>query len=367
MTHRLRALVVLVVAALGLAISCGTPSDEKVMVLIPRGATFRAAAESLAVHGVIRSPRLFSWYASREQRDRTIRYGTYRLAKGTAWDDILSALESGRELVHRFVIPEGWTLWDIVPTLADTLGVPEDSVLAAVRDTAVLRRMGVAQNVSDLEGYLFPDTYDFPQGLSAQQAVAIMLERFEEVWLDQWDARADALGMTRHEAVTLASIIEKEVRKGEERPIVSAVYHNRLRIRMALQADPTIQYALKRRRPGRVMYRDLNVQSPYNTYRRPGLPPGPVGAPGAASLKAALYPADVPYKFFVAHPDGHHEFRNTYAEHLKAIRFVRDAARQDSIAKRRKAAERAGAGLDSAMRGVTVPDSQVTDGPFVER
>jgi hypothetical protein len=109
------------------------------------------------------------------------------------------------------------------------------------------------------------------------------------------------------------------------------------------------------------------VQSPYNTYRRPGLPPGPIGAPGAASLKAALYPADVPYKFFVAHPDGHHEFRNTYAEHLKAIRFVRDAARRDSLEKRRKAAESAAAGLDSAMRGVSVPDSQLTEAPLVER
>jgi UPF0755 protein len=361
MTRNVRIVFLAVFVALGFTTSCATQNDEKVMVLIPRGATFRAAAESLAVHGIIRSPRLFSFYASYKERDRTIRYGTYRLAKGTSWDDILSALESGKELVHRIVIPEGWTLWDIVPTLADTLGVPEDSVLAAVRDTTTLRRMGVARNVSDLEGYLFPDTYDFPQGLSARQAVAIMLERFEQVWLDEWDARAEELNMTRHQVVTLASIVEKEVRKGDERPVVSAVYHNRLRIRMALQADPTIQYALKRRRPGRVLYRDLNVQSPYNTYRRTGLPPGPIGAPGAASLKAALYPADVPYKFFVAHPDGHHEFRNTYAEHLKAIQFVRDAARRDSLEKRRKAAESAGAALDSAMRGVAVPDTDPID------
>jgi UPF0755 protein len=346
------------VAAIGLALSYETPSsEERVLVLIPRGATFRAAAESLAVHGVIGSPRLFSLYATWERRDRTIRYGTYRLAKGTSWDDILSALESGRELVHQIVIPEGWTLWDIVPTLADSLGLPQDSVLAAVRDTAVLRRMGVSPNVGDLEGYLFPHTYDFPRGLSARQAVAIMLEQFERAWLDQWDARAAALGMTRHEVVTLASIIEKEVRRGEERPIVSAVYQNRLRQRILLQADPTIQYALKRRRPGRVMYSDLKVESPYNTYRRLGLPPGPIAAPGAASLEAALYPADVPYKFFVAHPDGHHEFRNTYAEHLKAIQYVRGVAERAAIEQRRKQAERAAAGLDSAMRGVTVPDS----------
>jgi len=353
---RIRPLLLVLALALGLTTSCATDDDTKVMVLIPRGATFRAAAESLAVHGIIRAPRLFGFYAAWKERDRTIRYGTYRFAKGTSWDDILSALESGKELVHRFVIPEGWNLWDLVPTLADSLEVPEDSVLAAVRDTAVMNRLGVPRNVSDLEGYLFPQTYDFPHEMSARQAIAVMVGRFEEVWLDEWDARAAERQMTRHQVVTLASIIEKEVRKGEERPIISSVYHNRLRIGMALQADPTIQYALKRRRPGRVLYRDLNVQSPYNTYRRVGLPPGPIGAPGAASLKAALYPAAVPYKFFVAHPDGHHEFRNTYAEHLKAIEFVRAASRQDSLERRRKAAQTAGAALDSAMRGVSVPD-----------
>ncbi len=357
MTREVRLLLIAMVAAIGFVTSCATREDEKVMVLIPRGASFRAAAESLAVHGIIRAPRLFSFYASYKERDRAIRYGTYRLAKGASWDDILAALESGKELVHRFVIPEGWNLWDVVPALADSLGVPEDSVLAAVRDTVVLRRLGVSRNVGDLEGYLFPDTYDFPEGMSARQAVAVMVERFEEIWLDDWDTRAAAIKLTRHQVVTLASIVEKEVRKGDERPVVSAVYHNRLRIGMALQADPTIQYALKRRRPGRVLYRDLNVKSPYNTYRRPGLPPGPIGAPGAASLKAALYPAEVPYKFFVAHPDGHHEFRNTYAEHLKAIQFVREAARRDSVEKQRKAAETAGAALDSAMRGVKVPDT----------
>lgn len=349
-------LLLILVSILGIARSCRTDEETRVLVLIPRGATFRAAAESLAVHGVIRAPRLFSFYASQKKRDRTIRYGTYRLAKGAAWDDIILALESGKELVHQFVIPEGWNLWDVVPSLAESLEVPEDSVLAAVRDTVLLQRVGATRNVADLEGYLFPDTYDFPHGMTARQAVAVMVERFEEVWLDEWDKRAAEIKMTRHQAVTLASIIEKEVRKGEERPVVSAVYHNRLRIGMALQADPTIQYALKRRRPGRVMYRDLEVQSPYNTYRRVGLPPGPIGAAGAASLKAALYPADVPYKFFVAHPDGHHEFRNTYAEHLKAIQFVREAARRDSLEKRRKEAQMAGAALDSAMSGVSVPD-----------
>ena len=353
-------LVASLFASLLSTVACSTGDDQKVTVTIPRGVNFREAAESLSVKGLVFAPRLFGFYASQKKRDRTIRYGTYLLAKGTSWDDILTALESGKGIVYKVVIPEGWSLWDIVPVIAKEIEVPEDSVLAAVRDTVLLRRLGVPRNVGDAEGYLFPDTYNFPAGVTARQAVALMIDRFEEVWLDEWDERAAEIKMSRHQVVTLASIVEKEVRKGEERPVVSAVYHNRLRIRMALQADPTIQYALKRRRPGRVLYRDLNVQSPYNTYRRPGLPPGPIGAPGAASLKAALYPATVPYKFFVAHPDGHHEFRSTYAEHLKAIVFVRAEARRDSVEQRQRAAAAASAGLDSAMRGVNVPpDSTV--------
>jgi UPF0755 protein len=180
------------------------------------------------------------------------------------------------------------------------------------------------------------------------------------VWKPEWDARLAEIRMSRHEIVTLASIVEKEVRKREESPVVSAVYHNRLRIRMPLQADPTVQFALKRR-PGRVLYRDLRVDSPYNTYRRVGLPPGPIAAPGATSLEASLYPANVPYRYFVAHPNGHHEFRRTYQEHLEAIRMVRAKARSDSLERRRAAADSAKAAMaaaDSAKGAVTpVADS----------
>lgn len=152
--------------------------------------------------------------------------------------------------------------------------------------------------------------------------------------------------MTRHQVVTLASIVEKEVRQGAERPTVAGVYSNRLTRGMLLQADPTIQFALKRRRPARVLFRDLRVDSPYNTYRRAGLPPGPIASPGAKSIEAALYPADVDFLYFVAHPDGHHEFRRTYREHLEAIRMVRDIARRDTLERRRLAAQ---ARVDSAL------------------
>lgn len=331
------------------ASACATSDDTPVRVTIAEG-NFPQAAESLAAHGLVRAPRLLGRYATFTKRDKSIKYGTYVIARGASWSAILDHLTTGEGIVNRVVIPEGWALWDIVPEVAKQLKVSEDSVRAAVTDTTLLRSLGVPRNVRNAEGYVFPDTYDFPDGVTARQAISLMIKRFEDVWLDDWDVRARELRMTRHQVVTLASIVEKEVRKGDERPVVSGVYHNRLKIGMALQADPTIQFALGRRRPGRVLYRDLNVQSPYNTYRRVGLPPGPIASPGAASLKAALYPADVPYKFFVAHPDGHHEFTRTFAEHSKAIVMVREAARRDSVERRRREATAAQARLDSAMR-----------------
>lgn len=332
--------------AAGLASACATDDRTQVTVNIRRGSNFPEAAESLAAHGVIKSPRLFGIYASRIGRDRTIRYGMYLLERGASWNDVLDALEKGEGMVTRVRIIEGWALWDIVPELATKLEVPEESVLAVVRDTALLRRLGVPRGTRDMEGYLFPDTYDLPVGATARQAIIYMIRRFERVWTPEWEAQAAERKMTRHQVVTLASIVEKEVRQGSERPTVAGVYSNRLARGMLLQADPTIQYALQQRRPARVLFRDLRVDSPYNTYRRAGLPPGPIASPGAKSIEAALFPADVDFLYFVAHPDGHHEFRRTYREHLEAIRMVREVARRDTLERRRQAAQ---ARVDSAL------------------
>jgi UPF0755 protein len=173
-----------------------------------------------------------------------------------------------------------------------------------------------------LEGYLFPDTYAFPDGTSPRNAVLEMVKRFEREWKPEWNSRLDSLSLTRHEAVTLASIVEREAKVASERPIIAAVYLNRLRNGMLLQADPTVQYARGKHTP-RLLHKDLEVDSPYNTYKYAGLPPGPIASPGAASLTASLYPADVPFLYFVAAPDGHHEFRRTLAEHEIAVRQFR--------------------------------------------
>ncbi|HET7458107.1 MAG TPA: endolytic transglycosylase MltG [Gemmatimonadaceae bacterium] len=309
--------------ALCAAAACGSPYGAPVRVVIPSGSSFRTATDSLAHASIIKSPSLFRLYAKLRGRDRDLKAGTYLLRRGTSWSEALDALTEGRGIVHSVTIPEGFSLSSIVPVLARALGTPVDSVEAAVRDTALLHRLDVP--TATLEGYLFPDTYAFPDGTSARQAVDEMVRGFERRWKPEWDARLGELAMSKNDIVALASIIEKEARVPEERPVISAVYHNRLKARMPLQADPTVQYALGKH-VDRVLYKDLDVVSAYNTYRHPGLPPGPIASPGLPSIVAALYPASVPYLYFVAAPDGHHEFRTSYADHQAAIREIRGAA-----------------------------------------
>jgi UPF0755 protein len=269
---------------------------------------------------VIRYPWLFRIYAGLKHHGRDVKPGTYLLQRDLPWSDALEALTRGTGLVHTVTIPEGWALSEIEPLLVRTLGAPAESIAAAVRDSSLIARLGTPGPT--LEGYLFPDTYFFPDGTTARVAVLEMVRAFEREWQPQWDDAREAAGMSRNEVVTLASIIEKEAKLPAERPVISAVYHNRLRLGMPLQADPTIQYALGHH-VERVTFKDLAIASAYNTYRHAGLPPGPIGSPGAASLEAAVDPANVPYLYFVAAPDGHHEFRTTFAAHKEARHELR--------------------------------------------
>ncbi len=320
--------LVLVVRAFLEITGSDNPNANAERVVIPRGSSMRAASDSLAAHGIIASPRLFRWYASVRDLERAIKPGTYQFAPGVGYAYVLDGLVTGRGIMRTVVIPEGFDLRDITPLLAKALGVPADSVRAAVTDTTWRRKLDVP--APSLEGYLFPATYTFTDGTTAREAVDAMLKRFEQVWRPEWNARLQELAISRHDLITMASIVEKEARKAPERPLISAVYWNRVRKGMLLQADPTVQYALPQH-VARVYFKDLAVESKYNTYKYPGLPPGPIASPGEASIVAALAPADVPYLFFVARPDGSHEFRTTFAEHQKAILDIK-RARRDSAA-----------------------------------
>ncbi len=317
----------LCVAATAFATACGSGSGPTVRVTIPPGASLRVAGDSLAKAGVIHLPRVFRLYASLRKSDRGIKAGTYVLHRNAGWGFVLDALHGGKGLVHVITIPEGFSLSQIAPLIASKLGQPLDSVVAATRDTALLHRLDIS--TATAEGYLFPDTYTFPAGTTARAAVNAMVRRFEQVWQPQWTARLDTLHLSRNDVMALASIVETEARLPEERPVIAAVYLNRMRAGMLLQADPTVQYALGKH-VARLYYKDLTVDSPYNTYTHKGLPPGPIASPGRASIEAALYPANVPYVYFVAFPDGHHEFRRDLAGHEQAKLAARRA--WDSVA-----------------------------------
>jgi UPF0755 protein len=314
--------------------ACRGSGTGRVRVIIPHGSTLRVAAESLAHAGVVQSATMFRVYAKLRGSDRSIRAGTYVFQRGGSWGEVLDDLRGGKGLEHAITIPEGWSLYQIVPQLARVLGAPIDSVQAAVRDTALLHALDVP--TPTLEGYLFPDTYVFPDGTTPRAAVRVMVDRFQRVWQPDWNQRLQELAMSRNDVMALASIVEKEARLPEERPVIAAVYLNRLKTGMLLQADPTVQYALGKH-VARVMYKDLEVASPYNTYRHVGLPPGPIASPGRPSIVAALNPAKVPYRYFVAYPDGHHEFTTDFAKHSVAVRNARrewdsvSALRRDTV------------------------------------
>lgn len=319
-------------ALVGAGACSGAVGGAPVQVLVPKGASTAQVADSLARDGVISNAKYFRIYVALRGGDRGLRAGTYLLRKNEGFGRILSTLRGGKGVVAVVPVIEGYTISQITPLLVARLHVSAESVDAAVRDTSLLRELDLPTET--VEGYLYPDTYIFPRGTSAREAIFTMVRRFEEVWRPAWTERLDTLRMSRNDVMTLASIVEKEDKLPEERPVIAAVYMNRLRDGVLLQADPTVQFALGYHTP-RVTFKDLQIESPYNTYKHPGLPPGPIASPSRPAIVAALYPAQVPFEFFVAFPDGHHEFRKTFAEHNLAVAASRRA--WDSVATVRRA------------------------------
>jgi UPF0755 protein len=279
-------------------------------------------ADTLAAHGVIGWPRFFELYVRVKKADSQVKAGTYELPRGAGWSRSLEALVSGRVVTVAVTIPEGWTISQIAGRLAPIAGIPEDSVAQRLLDPALAESLKVPG--PNLEGYLFPETYRFAQAVSAETIAAEMVDRYREIWTPERLAALDSLGMTERELVTLASIIQSEARWEDEMPLIAAVFHNRLRRPMRLQADPTVQYALESRQ-SRLLYSHIDsvADNPYNTYTHDGLPPGPIGSPGISAIDAALKPASVPYLYFVAGDDGRHEFSRTLREHNRAIQRLR--------------------------------------------
>lgn len=313
---------------LGLAATActGDGSGPVVRVRIPRGVSFGEVTDSLAGKGVVRAPFLFRLYARATGADRSIKAGTYGFRKGTGWNRVLEDLRLGRVLTVKLVIPEGWDLQKIAPRLAAVTGFPADSILARLADSVQAARFGVPGPT--LEGYLYPATYTFPIEVVLDTVLTSLVGQYRKIWTPARQIRADSLGMSEREVVTLASIVEKEAKIRSEMPLIAAVYHNRLRIGYPLQADPTVQYALGQHQQ-RLLYAHIDsvADHPYNTYRRRGLPPGPIASPSVRAVDATLYPADVKYLYFVARPDGSHIFTRSLDEHNRARAALRRSRR----------------------------------------
>ncbi len=246
------------------------------------------------------------------------------LRRNMALWDILNEFEKGQVTLIRWTVPEGLTVSAIAELWEEAdLGTAK-AFQEASESPRLLERYGLADKTA--EGYLFPNTYKFAKGTKTEKVVEMMLDEFKQRWTDIFDEEAQNLRRTRHEIVTLASIIEKEAQSELERPRISSVFHNRLKRKWRLQADPTVLYALGN--PDRLLTKgDLRIDSPYNTYIHKGLPPGPIANPGIDSIIAALRPEKTDYLYFVAIGEGKHHFSKTLSEHNSIIRKMRRAAR----------------------------------------
>lgn len=288
-----------------------------VVVAIPPEATARQAGEILKQDELVRSSLVFSLYARWKGEDGRIKAGEYRLSNGLSTPEILRELVHGRLNVQSFTIPEGFTTVQVADLLVAQGLINREKFFLAVAGESF--PYSFIQDLPDsdrrLEGYLFPDTYQVTRGSSENSIVDLMLRRFEEEMNElNYPALASKLGLTLHQAITIASMVEREARIDEERPLIAGVIYNRMKISMPLQIDATVQYALGSTK-SKIYYNDLKIDSPYNTYRIPGLPPGPIAMPGRASLLAAVNPARTDYLYYVAKPDGSHAFAVTLEEH----------------------------------------------------
>jgi UPF0755 protein len=313
-------------AVLLAACGSGTGSGEPVRITVPYGAAFDQVADTLAHRDIIGSDFLFGLYARARRATASVQPGTYAFRRGTAWSRILRDLSEGNTMTRRLVIPEGWDLTRIAPRLAELTGQREDTVLAVLVDSAAAARLGVPGPT--LEGYLYPATYNFGPGAPLDTVLQQLVASYRRVWTAARQAKADSMGLSEREIVTLASIVEKEAKVAAEMPTIAAVYHNRLRIGMALQADPTVQYALGQHQQ-RLLYSQIDsvADNPYNTYRHPGLPPGPIASPSERAIDAVLQPAAAKFLYFVARPDGSHVFTSSLEEHNRAKAAARRAGR----------------------------------------
>ncbi len=292
-------------------------SSRVVIVDIAEGASLSDVAERLHRENLIKSDWAFVWMGRLEGLDRRIISGEYEFHGGMSPSIILEKIIKGEVLQHTVTIPEGFSMSQIADLLHEQRLTDRDAFLRYARDPAFIQTLSLS--VGTLEGYLFPDTYRFARHVKPERLIEAMVARFKQAVSEEDRERAMELGLSLHQVMTLASVIEKETARPAERSLISGVFHNRLRKDIPLQSDPTVIYAVHEF-DGNLRKKDLSIDSPYNTYQVVGLPPGPIANPGRAAIHAALYPEATDYLYFVSRNDGSHEFSTTLAEHNQAVR-----------------------------------------------
>lgn len=293
------------------------PTATEQIVVVDSGQSFTKTVDSLEAREIIHSPGRFRLLARLKGADTRIQAGEYLLSGAMTPNQVLATLIEGKVRLHRFTVPEGSNLAQIAEIVSEAgFGTPV-TFLETAADPQLIRQLGL--QADSLEGYLFPDTYYFPRNAATRDIITAMVRRFQSLIPDSWQSRADELGMSMHEVVTLASIIEKETGMPEERPLISSVFHNRLKRGMRLQTDPTVIYGIEDF-DGNLTRKHLVTPTPYNTYLIDGLPPGPIASPGLASIEAALFPEESRYLYFVSRKDRTHQFSTNLKDHNRAIR-----------------------------------------------
>ncbi len=304
--------------SLGLRYYLITPAGKKGLeqvFLIRDGSSLKQVAGDLEDKGLIRRKELFLLWAKLAGHSRGIKAGEYRLNAGMSPLEVLRALSKGTIIAHQVTIPEGFTISQIGELLERKGLAEKEEFISFAKDPEAAGRYGIAS--PGLEGYLYPDTYRFGRGLSPMSVIHVMVDRFKDVFAPLTD-RAKDLGLTMEDVVTLASIIEKETGRAEERSLIASVFLNRLKKGMRLESDPTVIYGLKDFN-GNLKKRHLSQKTPYNTYVIKGLPAGPIANPGGEAIRAVLYPARTDYLYFVSKNDGTHYFSKTLDEHNRAV------------------------------------------------
>jgi UPF0755 protein len=302
-----------------------TPADpagsEARVIEIRRGVGAGEIAASLASQSVITDARLFLWVGRISRQTAKVKAGEYQVSARMTPLEVWAVITSGVSLRHPVTIREGQNAYEIADDLEAKRLAGRARFLALCKDARFIATLGLGDGPpAFLEGYLFPDTYHFDRTQTEEDMIRQMVRRFVAAWTDREEAEARAIGLSRHQVITLASIIEKETGASNERALISSVFHNRLRRRMRLQSDPTTIYGIWERYKGNIRREDLQAVNPYNTYVIPALPVGPIGNPGIESIRAALHPATSDYLFFVSHNDGTHEFTRTFKDHEAAVR-----------------------------------------------